>query len=60
LTPQFLKIFYETIEHLSEEFYRRGYEDAKAGKPLENKGFSLSPANRLAIKTAISKLTKSR
>lgn len=60
MTPKELEIFYATIEHISEVMYKRGFEDAKAGKTLENKGFSLSRANRLTIKTNLIKSTEKR
>ena len=50
----------DLIERGSEEGYRLGYEDAKAGKPLKTEGFRPSKASRLVIKTNLIKLTQKR
>jgi hypothetical protein len=55
MTPKELEFFYTLIEKISEEVYRLGYEDAKAGNPLKTEGFSLSKASRLVIKTNLKK-----
>lgn len=60
MTPKELQIVYETIEHVAEQYYRRGQDDAKAGKTLENKDFLLSKQSRLAIKTSLIKSTSKR
>jgi|LSQX01.1.fsa_nt_gb hypothetical protein len=60
MTPRELEFLYDLIERVSEEVYRLGYEDAKAGKPLKTEGFRPSKASRLVIKTNLIKLTQKR
>lgn len=60
MTPKELQIFYETIEHIAEQFYRQGEADAKAGKSLKTEDFQLSKARRLEIKTLLNKSTQKR
>lgn len=51
---------YQLIEELSKRAYALGHEDGTGGKPLKEEGFSLSKANRLAIKTNLKKYTERR
>lgn len=60
MTPKELQIFYETIEHVAEQFYRRGIADMAAGKCLKAEDFRLSKARKLEIKTNLSKVTQKR
>lgn len=60
MTPKELEILYTSIEMTAEEFFRKGYEAAKAGKPLDEQPFKLSKGNRLLIKTNLEKATKKR
>jgi len=60
LTPKEYEFLFDLLERVSEEVYRVGYEDGKAGKPLKTEGFKVSKANRLVIKTNLTKLTKKR
>lgn len=60
MTPKELDYFFILIEKISEEIYRLGYEDGKAGKPLKNEGFSPNKASRLVIKTNLKKHVEKR
>jgi len=60
LTPKELQIFYDTIEHVAEQFYRRGESDAAAGKSLKTEDFRLSKARKMEIKTILNKATQKR
>lgn len=54
------EFLFDLIERVSEEVYKLGYADGEAGKPLRDKGFKVSKANRLTIKTNMKKLTERR
>lgn len=60
MTPKEFDFLFILIEKVSQEVYRLGYEDAKAGKPLKTEGFSPSKASRLVIKTNLKKHTEKR
>lgn len=60
MTPQELELVYQTIEHVAEQYYRRGQTDQKVGKTLENKAFLLNRNSRLSIKTSFNKSTQKR
>lgn len=60
MTPKELQIFYETIEHVAEQFYRQGLADGVVGKTLKAEDFLLSKARKLEIKTLLNKSTQKR
>lgn len=60
MTPKEYEFLFDLLERVSEEVYRVGYEDGKAGNPLKTEGFKPSKAHRLLIKTNLNKLTKKR
>lgn len=60
MTPKEFDFLFQLVEETARHLYERGYADAKAGKPVEKEGFTLSKANRLLIKTNLKKLTERR
>lgn len=60
MSPKELEFLFDLLERVSEDVYKLGYEDAKAQKPLKNKGFKLSKSSRLTVKTNLQKLTQKR
>ncbi|HRO59386.1 MAG TPA: hypothetical protein PKZ27_02940 [Rhodocyclaceae bacterium] len=60
MTPKEFDFWFQLLEETSKQLYERGHADGKAGKPLENEGFTVSKANRLLIKTNLKKLTERR
>lgn len=60
MTPKEEQFLFDLLERVSEEIYKLGYEDAKAGKPLKTEGFAVGRANRLTIKNNLKKLTQRR
>lgn len=59
-SPKEMGVIYGTIEHVAEHFYRRGIEDAAAGKSLKTEEFKLSKASKLQIKTNLIKAIQGR
>lgn len=60
MTPKELDYFFILIEKISEQVYRIGYEDGKAGKPLKTEGFAPNKASRLTIKSNLKKHVEKR
>lgn len=60
MTPKELQIFYDTIEHVAEQFYRQGQADAATGKSLKTEEFQLSKARKMEIKTLLNKAAQKR
>lgn len=60
MTPKELEFLYDLIERVSEDVYKLGYADGKAGNPLKTEGFKPTRASRMVIKTNLIKLTQKR
>lgn len=60
MTPKEFDFLFGLLEETSRAMYQRGYDDAKAGKPIADQSFTVGKNNRLLIKTNLKKLTERR
>lgn len=60
MTPKEFDFLFGLLERTSEEMYKRGFDDAKAGKSVPDQPFTVGKANRLLIKTNLKKFVEKR
>ncbi|MBT9153368.1 MAG: hypothetical protein DDT39_00025 [Firmicutes bacterium] len=60
MNAKVLDFVYTVLERVAREAYLVGRRDAEEKKPVREQAFKLSQANKLTIKTALEKHTKTR
>lgn len=58
MTPKEFDFFYKLLEDMAKAAYQHGYDEAKAGKPLNLDVFKMSVGNKLVLKKELNSFTK--
>lgn len=60
MTPKELDFFHKLIEDTAKAAYQHGYDEAKAGKPLNPDVFRMTAGNKLVLKKELNSFMKKR